>query len=1058
MDELQPPPPEAKTKKQGKRQRLFVPLGQAFVRIPTLPIEALSSAENGVGRIKKDPLLHEAIFIASSSLIASLARPEAIPPRRLRQLHSSLLRYVVRMSSRTTPFGLFAGVAQIAIGKQTSLPLAEAAIHRHRSRLDMEWLLGYIKLLETDPSVLPSLTYVYQPIAVRIGNRYHFEHWDEKGSLTNTSVIATLGLELLIEKTRHGKQYADLFTEMLAAVPEAKPEEMTAFLRKFLRYGLVRSSLQPPLTCADPAQHVARQLDAIPAARAIAQQFRSLLSQIKLYDMCAPGDGEATLRKLADSTNSVYQLPAPRLPLGIDLTLRFTREPQLQQSIADDAAHLAELLMRLSVDPSWSSLSAYREKFIEQYGQHRRIPILELLDPNLGIGLPEHYRSAGHHSKKSSSGHQAKRDKVLHALALWAVRSQQTIVNLNDTTVERLTHPDFKIVSMPRSLDLGIQIAAVSEERVNDCEYLVVSSPIVGAQVAGQSAGRFADLLGKTAIDYLRQTAELQSTSEPSCVHAEVVYLPRTGHAANVAIRPPLRTYEIILGTAPGVPNSQVIPLDDILVGVRHNSLYLWSISHQKELIAYSGHMLNRKSAPSACRFMLDVSGDRQSMLTEFSWGTAAYLPMLPRITYGRLVLALAQWRLDVEDLLGAADDKKIGRPTMTPDAWLSRISAWRDKWHVPRYVYLAESDNRLLLDLESKTQAMELFYAATGDGKFGALRIQEALPGPDTAWIHGAEGHYLNEFIIPLVCKPAASGAAPQGFTHSAPISTEIATNDRLHLPGSRWLYCKLYLPALQQNECLALYIEPLIRAVAERHAAEQWFFIRYTDPEPHIRIRFNAKEQIVVQMLLPIIFSWARQMQAAGILQRFVIDSYDREIERYGGASAIESAEAIFAAESTADLELICLNERNASGDWRLSDIAVLTTSILLAAFGYDDQMQAEWAKRQVKGYKQFADEYRKDRDNILMLFQQYRDKSLMPDALQATCRRLELQLKPIGHFYHSLDTAKKLTIPLEEIISSFRHMHSNRLIGIDRRIEQRTLVYVSRVLQDLPKWRKK
>lgn len=1038
-----------------------MPLGQAFIRMPVLPVEALGGANNGLELVKRSPLVREAIFIASSALVASLSRPEQNSPRKLRQLYSSVLRYTVRMSSRTTPFGLFAGVGQIDIGDYTALPLGAVDTWRHHSRLGMEWLLEWIKLLESDPSIQSSLVYTYQPIVVRIGNRYHFEHWDENDNLTTTSVIVTPGIEKLIEKTRKGKKYATLFKQMLAELPDATPETMSAFLNKFAKYGIIRSSLYPPLTCADPASYVAGCLERIPAARNIAKQFRTLLQHIEHYDTYAPGCGERALRELVGEARELHQPTNKRLPFNIDLGLQFAGKAQLQQSVADDAAELAELLLRLSEhDLAKTMLSPTAEKFAERYGTHRLVPLFEVLNPNVGIGPPSHYQNGRHAPVGPSSAHLARRGSLLLKLALQATRDGRQIIQLDKAAIEQLTNPDFKSWPLPDSLDIGIQVAASSLASMNKGDYLIVNSPLIGAQAAGRSAGRFAELLGARTVAYLEQIADITTTKRQDCLHVELAYMPRTDHAANVAIRPALYTHEVALGVAPGVPSRRIIALDDIQVGVRQGRLYLWSATHQKEIVVHSSTMLNRGYAPSACRFLLDVSEGNQAMLKAFSWGTAAYLPMLPRIVHGRCVLALATWWVESDDILqGVTPDKKTGRPSMDIDAWFSHVSVWRAKWQVPRFVYLTDSDNRLLLDLQSKVQVMELFYALTKHGNRGALRLEEALPGPDDAWIQDARGHYLQEYVIQLVSgsnENAKNNMHPQP-TFVVPVYEMIHATERTYLPGSQWLYCKLYIPKPQQGEYLTHYVKQLVQRVSDHGAANSWFFVRYTDPEPHIRLRFNMKETEAIRTL-PIIFAWVQQMQRVGLLQRFVIDSYDREIERYGGSVAIKIAEDFFAAESISDLELLTLSDQRALGGRSLSDVVVLSTSILLSVFGLSDSQQKAWAGRWQSAYKEFASEYRNNRADILALFHDYRNTQLRPTALQVACSRLECELAPFGQAYQQLEKSNQLTLPLNDIISSFIHMHHNRLIGIDHRLERRALVYVGKILNDLPKWRQR
>jgi len=1034
-----------------KASSVYRPLGLAFLRVPILPAETASSLLDPIQMVERSPLLREAISIASPSLVDALSRRQTMAPRKMRQLQSSLLKYILRSSTRTTPFGLFSGIASIPIGDQTAVALAPPSNHRHRTRVDMEWLLGYIHMLENIPSIQAQLTYTYQPIMIKVGDRYHFEFRNTEGKVTDISVLAATGVELLITKTKNGKRYADLLTEMLAEIPEATHNELSAFVKKFIDYGVVCSSLQPPLTGVNPARYVLQQLEAIPVAKNEARQLRSLLDAMQDYDTYAPGEAEAVLHRLTADVYRAYALPNRQTPLNVDLTVRFAGSPSMQQSIADDAARLAEILLRISQrDPDSGPLTHYRQKFIGRYGRDRLVPLLELIRPGIGLGVPAHYMAVTRHGEKSGTP-TSEYDRILLGIAVEALRKKQLVAQIDTHTIERLTNPRVTDVALPRSLDIAVQIAAHSHEQVNKKEYLLLASPLTGAQTAGRTIGRFADLLGNKTIGYLQSLADLQAAQNPGCIQAELVYMPHSGHAANVAIRPRLRPYEITLGTTPGVVDDYVLHFDDLYVGLHNDRFYLWSASQQKPVVVWYGHMLNTVSAPSVCRLLVDISRDGEYPLTSFSWGVAGYLPVLPRLTYGRLVLSPAEWKLNAQEVLGSTG-KNTKADRAERGIWHKKLQVWRKQWQVPQYVYLTERDNRLLLNLDREDHAAELFYAATAHGKMHQLCLQEALPGPNDAWIVGEGGHYIPECIFQILRKSentSASYVLP-GLTTKPAYAVQ-----RVYIPGDTWVFCKLYISVAQQDDYLAVYVDQLVRFVFEKQAAETWFFVRYADPEFHIRLRFKVSNTIMSRSLTSILVSWAAKMQAAGLLQRFCIDQYEREIERYGGAKAIETAEAIFAAESELCLSLICAQQSGQLGDISLLQAAVLTTSILLMSFGLDDLRQSAWAKARHGSHARFTQDYRKDRQKIILLLRQYKTGEVANCQVGEACKTLEQRLKALGGHYRQLERSGHLGLPLEYILESFVHMHTNRLIGMDRIQEQRLLTYLYRALTDMPYW---
>src|SRR5581483_4821550 len=91
------------------------PSGFFVVRSSLLPLDTLlawSGERERLGEWVRDPLVREALFLASPSLEESLEHWERDPAsERGQKVEGSLVKYFARSCSRATPFGLLAGVA-----------------------------------------------------------------------------------------------------------------------------------------------------------------------------------------------------------------------------------------------------------------------------------------------------------------------------------------------------------------------------------------------------------------------------------------------------------------------------------------------------------------------------------------------------------------------------------------------------------------------------------------------------------------------------------------------------------------------------------------------------------------------------------------------------------------------------------------------------------------------------------------------------------------------------------------------------------------------------------
>jgi len=65
-----------------------------------------------------------------------------------------------------------------------------------------------------------------------------------------------------------------------------------------------------------------------------------------------------------------------------------------------------------------------------------------------------------------------------------------------------------------------------------------------------------------------------------------------------------------------------------------------------------------------------------------------------------------------------------------------------------------------------------------------------------------------------------------------------------RKFIPGTEWLYLKIYTGVKTSDVLLEEAILPLVTCFLNNNLINKWFFIRYNDPKPHLRIRFELSD----------------------------------------------------------------------------------------------------------------------------------------------------------------------------------------------------------------------
>jgi thiopeptide-type bacteriocin biosynthesis protein len=243
---------------------------------------------------------------------------------------------------------------------------------------------------------------------------------------------------------------------------------------------------------------------------------------------------------------------------------------------------------------------------------------------------------------------------------------------------------------------------------------------------------------------------------------------------------------------------------------------------------------------------------------------------------------------------------------------------------------------------------------------------------------------------------------------------------SDLLQMPGGEWLYAKLYAGESAQEAIVRTRLGELVNEVALTECGvDGWFFLRYADPEPHLRLRFHGKVDSLWTTLLPRLHGWATRLRRDGLLARCVLDSYDPEVERYGGPEAMAAAERVFDADSR--LAMAARPE----GDLEL--VAASGVLDLLLGFGTDADALT-WLDAAVPVAERRA----------VPMARREALATLLSQGAPADAPRAEA----IAAYVAKLHSTGCPPARRQQIAASLAHLHCNRLFGPDRARERGVL----------------
>ncbi|MGH3935708.1 MAG: lantibiotic dehydratase, partial [Pseudonocardiaceae bacterium] len=646
---------------------------------------------------------------------------------------------------------------------------------------------------------------------------------------------------------------------------------MEAMLTGLVSCRILVTSLHPPMDVTDPLGHVIDQLTAMEAGAAplsMLRELRTINDQLSLHDQ-APSPGARRALRVSVLQQMSASCDRPEPSLAVDL--RVDCSVVLPQAVAREAEAAASALVRLTPhrfgNPAWQ---AWHARFLERYGLGAVIPVGQVVDADTGLGYPAGYRGS---VVTQSDPPLLARDRTLLRLAQQAALDGRDEVVLDEHTLSELAaeSTDTRPPQVPPHTELRLRLHAPTTDALARGEFtLVVAS---AARQAGTTTGRFLHLFVSGDRDRLVHAFTGLPTLIPGSQLAQVScppLSPRTGNLARApAVFPP-----IPLGEHRPDGHAQ-ISLDDLAVSGDARRLFLVSLSQGRivEPVMVNAVEFRRATHPLA-RFLCEITTARAGGCVPFAWGAADGLAFLPRVRYRRTVLRSASWNLSASDLPGS----RI--------AWREWSQAWgglRRRYRIPEAVHLGEKDVGIRLDLN---EPAHLAILRTHLNRAGNATLTEAPDHHDYGW----NGGHAHEIVIPLAAtRPSSRRAGPIRATHHPG-----------HAPGSsRWLYARLYGHPDSQTDILTTHLPDLL-STWEDDPPDDWWFLRYPEPEPHLRLRIRLHDARTYGAAAQRLGAWADRVRSLGLLRNIVLDTYYPEVGRYGTGAAMHAAEGVFAADS--------------------------------------------------------------------------------------------------------------------------------------------------------------
>jgi hypothetical protein len=511
--------------------------------------------------------------------------------RRARRASLAVARYAIRHARRSTPFGLFAGVAPVRFGGTPAARVGDA--HETACRPGPEWLEAAIGAIEGDSSAMADAEVMLNNLAAVRDGRV----WVPAEGASEFSLRLTPAVALVLQAARTPIRCSALAGKLTAEFPQAGEARCAALVTELLRARMLRSALRAPATIADPAS----------------------------------------------------ALPAGSLPAGrggrIAVDMRLDACVRLPDAVATEAESAATVLARLATHPSGTpAWQRYIAQFTARWGEGGEVSLEQLTSPATGLGLPEGFGAASEPPRTMTL-----RDRLLLELAGTAALEGRRSVALTEDMITgleavaggpaRALAPHFEVCAQVQASSLDALARGSFRLRVHTV-----------SRSAGTMTGRFWHVLPEAA----EGIAGLP-TVDPRAELAQLSFHPSRVAADLLARAPQVLPKVVSVGEFRGSRENVLFPCDLVVgLRDGHLYLAEAATGQHLELIVPTAlNFTWGNFTPPLARFLAELSRAATPPATWFDWGAAWTLPFTPALHYRRAILAAARWQLPARALPG---------------------------------------------------------------------------------------------------------------------------------------------------------------------------------------------------------------------------------------------------------------------------------------------------------------------------------------------------------------------------------------------------------------------
>ena len=725
--------------------------GKYILRTPLLPFSFYKEftskkdlTDNDFKELYNNPIIKEALFLASPSFYEQTVRwinGEVTDEKKADKLKHSILKYVSRMSSRCTPFGLFAGCSVGQFQEKTNIKLTGGGKNERHTRLDMNYLVALSQNLAKNETIKQQLLFFPNSSIYKAGSHLRYVEYSYINSRRLHHIIGVDDTEYLnrvIEKASKGALLEDLIQELVDDCISI--EEATSFVEELVSSQLLISELEPSVSGPEFLEQIYSVLKSLNGVDEILIVLDEAKQKIKTLDSLIGNEPQKYLElsTFLEKLKTEFNL---KFMFQTDMVLK-NEKNTLKKEVIDDVKKGLVLLNKIAIPPQETLLSKFKDAFYERF-EEREVLLSKALDTEIGLGYKQGHGSGDINPLVDDLVISRPRNKNVPVDIKWSnvnALFQKKLIQAfkeNAYTIS-LNNQDFIEYEgtwndLPDTFSCMIEVL-----KIEGTEKIKFSGG--GGSSASNLLGRFCHG-DKELHQYTKEIIDVETKINSDKLLAEIVHLPES-RVGNILMRPDFRKYEIPYLAKSIKDEGNQLPLDDLMISVKnYKRIALKSKKHNKEVVPHltNAHNYSNNSLP-IYHFLSDMQtqGIRSGIGFNLGPFTEEY-EFIPRIEYHNLILQNATWNLKKKHLKSLIDSINDS------EKFSDKIRILCTSLKIPQYVMLVDSDNELLINFENLTSVRMLIDTVRKRDQF---KLTEFLFN-DEGVVKKGDDYYTNQVIM---------------------------------------------------------------------------------------------------------------------------------------------------------------------------------------------------------------------------------------------------------------------------------------------------------------------